>query len=159
MVEISEFSGRTLLGLSRPFLAASHPNSNAPEVIGPLWGEMSAIFFKLTLARSANPVGVGAMWPDVSGEAGSMIYFAGYEIDAVPEDSGSLEVLELEPGRYAFVEHVGPMSELPSAVRSFYSTALPQSGEQGRPGMDLEIYSYPDDPAEPARVVIAAPVV
>ena len=159
MLEVVELPRRTLLGLSRPFISATSPNSNAPQVIGPLWGEMSKVFFQLSLSREANPVGVGAMWRDQGFEEdGSMIYFAGYEVHEVPEDLGGLEVLALEPSNYAMVEHQGAMSELPATIKNFYSKLLPESNLERRVGMDLEIYHESEDPQLPPRVVIAAPI-
>ena len=158
MLETAVFPERTLLGLSRPFISATQPNSNASEVIGPLWGEMSKLFFSMKLDRDANPIGYGAMWNDVASEPGSMIYFAGYEIFEIPEDLGGLEVLTLRPTKYAFIEHNGPMSELPAKITSFYTDLLPASEVQRLDGIDLEIYHESENPELPPRVIIAAPV-
>lgn len=158
MVEISVLPARTVLGLKANFLAASHENSNAQEVIGPLWGEMSYQYFNLTLDRDAYPLGVGAMWDDGSGEPGAMVYFAGYEIKSIPEDLGGLEVLEIPEGKYAFVTHEGPLAELPKTVTAFYSSDLPNSGLVRRRGMDLEIYSEIGESGFPTKVIVAAPI-
>ena len=158
MVEVEQFPARVLLGLARPFIAGSHPGSNAPAVIGPLWGEMSKVFFGMALDRNANPLGVGAMWPDGSNEPGRMIYFAGYEVSALPEDLGKLEALELEALNYAFIQHLGPVEELPGVIANFYADLLPNSGLQRREGMDLELYAENEDPTQPTLVTIAAPV-
>lgn len=158
MIQTELFPQKTLLGLSRPFISAIQPNSNASEVIGPLWGEMSKLFFSMKLDRDANPVGYGAMWNDVESEPGSMIYFAGYEIFEIPEDLGGLEVLKLRPTKYAYIEHVGPMSELPAKITSFYTELLPASGITRIDGIDLEIYHESNDPELPPRVIVAAPV-
>ena len=159
MVDVAEFPKRTLLGLKRPFISATSPNSNAPQVIGPLWGEMSKKFFSMQLSRDDYPVGVGAMWRDEAFEQdGSMIYFAGYEVHEVPEDLGELELLVLEPTKYAFIEHNGPMSELPNVITNFYTKLLPESNLDRRVGMDLEIYHESEDPAVSPKVVIAAPL-
>ncbi len=159
MIQTELFPQKTLLGLSRPFISAIQPNSNASEVIGPLWGEMSKLFFTMKLDRDANPVGYGAMWNDVDREPGSMIYFAGYEIFHIPQDLGGLEVLNLRPTKYAFIEHNGPMSELPAIITSFYTDLLPTSGIERIDGIDLEIYHESDNPELPPRVIIAAPVI
>ena len=158
MIQTELFPQKTLLGLSRPFISAIQPNSNASEVIGPLWGEMSKLFFSMKLDRDANPVGYGAMWNDVESEPGPMIYFAGYEIFEIPEDLGGLEVLKLRPTKYAYIEHVGPMSELPAKITSFYTELLPASGIQRIDGIDLEIYHESNDPELPPKVIVAAPV-
>jgi predicted transcriptional regulator YdeE len=158
MIQTELFPQKTLLGLSRPFISAIQPNSNASEVIGPLWGEMSKLFFSIKLDRDANPVGYGAMWNDLKGEPGSMIYFAGYEIFEIPEDLGGLEVLKLRPTKYAYIEHTGPMSELPAKITSFYTELLLASGIQRIDGIDLEIYHESNDPELPPRVIVAAPV-
>lgn len=158
MIQVEKLPARTLLGLSRPFIAASHPDSNASSVVPPLWGEMSKLYFGMKLDRSANPLGVGAMWPDGSGEPGRMIYFAGYEVTSVPEDLGGLEVLEIEAANYAFVEHLGSMDVLPSVIADFYTNLLPNSGLQRREGMDLELYAENEDPTQPMLATIAAPV-
>ena len=158
MIQTELFPQKTLLGLSRPFISAIQPNSNASEVIGPLWGEMSKLFFSMKLDRDANPVGYGAMWNDVESEPGPMIYFAGYEIFEIPEDLGGLEVLKLRPTKYAYIEHVGPMSELPAKITSFYTELLPASDVQRIDGIDLEIYHESDNPELPPKVIVAAPV-
>ena len=159
MIETGIFPQRKLLGLSRPFISATQPNSNASDVIGPLWGEMSKLYFSLKLDRDANPVGVGAMWNAGDGQPGSMIYFAGYEVNELPEDAGGLVALVLETTKYAFIEHNGPMSELPAKITSFYKDLLPSSGIERVDGIDLEIYHESDNPEIPPRVVIAAPVI
>ena len=158
MIQTELFPQKTLLGLSRPFISAIQPNSNASEVIGPLWGEMSKLFFSMKLDRDANPVGYGAMWNDVESEPGPMIYFAGYEIFEIPEDLGGLEVLKLRPTKYAYIEYVGPMSELPAKITSFYTELLPASDVQRIDGIDLEIYHESDNPELPPKVIVAAPV-
>lgn len=158
MIEVSNLPARTLMGLSRPIISATHLHSNAPAVIGQLWGEMSKLFFSMKLDRSTNPIGVGAMWPDLKKGAGHMVYFAGYEVAALPEELGGLEALEVEESSYAFVQHFGPMNELPELIRDFYTNLLPNSGIQRRDGMDLEIYVENEDPTQPTLVTIAAPV-
>ena len=157
MLQTELFPQRTLIGLSRPFISATQENSNAATVIGPLWAEMSKLFFSMKLDRDANPVGYGAMWK-IEGEPGSMLYFAGYGINQIPEDLGGLEVLTLRPTKYAFIEHIGPMSELPAKIKSFYSDLLPSSGIQRVDGIDLEIYHENENPELPPRVIVAAPV-
>jgi len=158
MIEISQFPGRTLLGLSRPFTSATEPNSNATEVIGTLWQEMSKLFFSAELDRSANPIGVGVMRVDESSSQGAMIYFAGYEVNSVPEDLAGLEVLTLESAKYAFITYEGPMSELSAVIANFYSKLLPESGIPRRNGFDLEIYEETFDPDPKTVVTIAAPI-
>jgi predicted transcriptional regulator YdeE len=158
MIQVAQFPSRVILGLSRPFIAGTHPDTNAPEVIGPLWGEMSKLYFSMSLDRSSNPIGVGAMWPDLTKGPGHMVYFAGYEVASVPEYLGGLEALELEEANYAFVEHLGPMQDLPGVIANFYTNLLPNSGLQRRVGMDLELYAENEDPTQPTLVTIAAPV-
>lgn len=158
MIQVAQFPSRVILGLSRPFIAGTHPDTNAPEVIGPLWGEMSKLYFSMSLDRSSNPIGVGAMWPDLTKGPGHMVYFAGYEVDSAPQDLGGLEVLEIEAANYAFVEHLGPIDQLPSVISNFYTDLLPTSGIQRRVGMDLELYAENEDPTQPTLVTIAAPV-
>jgi predicted transcriptional regulator YdeE len=158
MIQTDVFPQRKLLGLSRPFISATQANSNASDVIGPLWGEMSKLYFGMKLDRDANPVGYGAMWASGDGQAGSMIYFAGYEVNEIPENLGGLEMLVLEPTKYAFIEHNGPMSELPAKITSFYKELLPASKIDRADGIDLEIYHESENPEVPPRVVIAAPV-
>jgi AraC family transcriptional regulator len=155
-IEIQTIPRRTLLGMKAPFIAARHEGANGPQVIGPLWDEMSKHYFGMQLNRAEWPLGIGVMWnADEDGSSGEMFYFAGYEVFDVPEDLGELEVLILEEEKYAYVTHIGPMSEMPQTVVSFYSDLLPNSQLQRRPGFDLEIY---EEVGPTAKVVIAAPV-
>lgn len=158
MIESAIFQQRIILGLKAKFIAASNENSNAQTVIGQLWGEMSWRFFQVKVARDDFPLGIGAMWEDESGQPGAMVYFAGYEVKEVPPDLGGLEILEIPEGRYAYVTHIGAVSELPATVTAFYSTQFPQSDFQRRAGMDLEIYSEVDESMTPTKVLVAVPV-
>jgi predicted transcriptional regulator YdeE len=158
MVETSIFPTRLLVGLSRPFIAAGHENSTTQSVIGPLWEEVSHWFFSLDVKRDDNPIGVGAMWPIDDGLAGEMVYFAGYEVRAFPDQLGALKKLEVQGGKYAHVTHVKPLNELPETVIEFYCHSLPASGQVRRRGMDLEIYQEADSSGKPRSVVVAAPI-
>jgi predicted transcriptional regulator YdeE len=71
---------------------------------------------------------------------------------------GGLELLVLEPSKYAFVEHNGPMSELPNVITNFYTKLLPESNLSRKAGIDLEIYYESEDSGLSPRVVIAAPL-
>ena len=156
MVETANFPKRTLLGLSVAFISIQQQNSNAAEKIGPLWGQMSSLFFNHPELGRENPIGVGAMWPIEGGAAGEMQYFAGYEVSEPPQDLGGLEVLEIPSGDYAFATHRGPLHDLATTVQDFYTNKLPSSKLERRPGMDLEIYIATGEASE---VVIAAPVI
>jgi predicted transcriptional regulator YdeE len=158
MIEVIDYPARTIAGLKRNFVAAGHPNSNAMQVIGPLWGEMSKQFFPLGLTDDEYPLGVGAMWPAESGEPGEMTYFAGYEVSNSHEDLGGLETLNIPAGRYAAVTHTGSLETLSQTVISFYSDLLPNSGLQRRVGMDLELYIETGAPDFSSTAVIAAPI-
>ena len=155
MIEVIEFGGLTLLGQSAQFISASHDGSDAPQVIGQLWQEMSKAFFALNLDRDADPLGIGAMWPAETGKPGEMIYFAGYQVHSKPDLMGGLEILDLPTGTYAQVLHEGPMSELPQTVTNFYGKLLPTSQLDRVAGLDLEIYY---EVGQVAKVGIAAPV-
>lgn len=156
MIEIQELPARTLIGMSRPFIPAVEPGSNAPSVIGPLWGEMSKVFFGLNATDNEYPIGVGAMWP--SERDGEMIYFAGYEVAEATEGLGGLEVLRITAGKYAAVTHTASMEALPQTVAKFYSEWLPDSGLQRRDGADLELYIETGAPDFSSTAIIAAPV-
>ncbi len=158
MIEIAEFPDRIVLGLSGEFIAASHENSNAPEVIGALWGDMSWRYFSMNLDRDAFPLGIGAMWFKDSNQAGEMIYFAGYEVKTPPTDLGELELLEIPGGKYAYYTHEGPLSNFSKSNNYFYSELFPNSGLTRRMGMALEIYSEVDESGSPTKTLIAVPV-
>ena len=159
MIKVEVLPSRTLVGLSRPFISAARENSNAQQVIGPLWAEMSKVFFGLKLDRADYPVGVGAMWPTSDFEStGSMVYFAGYEVNEAPKDLGGLEILNLDEATYAVAEHLGEMSQLPAFIVNFYTKLLPESGLERRDGIDLEIYVESADSSQPMKAAIAAPI-
>ena len=159
MIEVIEFPSRTIAGLKRNFIGAGHTNSNAMQVIGPLWGEMSKLFFSLGLTDDEYPLGVGAMWPAESGEPGEMTYFAGYEVLAADKDLGDLEALTVPAGNYASMTHPGSMENFSETVVSFYTDLLPNSGHQRRAGMDLELYIETGAPDFSSKAIIAAPII
>ena len=156
MIEIVEYPARTLLGFARPFIPALEPGSNGPQVIGPLWADMSKVFFGINATDNEYPIGVGAMWPSERG--GEMIYFAGYEVAEATEGLGGLEVLRIPAGKYAAVTHTASMESLPQTVAKFYSELLPASGLQRRDGVDLELYIETGAPDFSSTAIIAAPV-
>lgn len=158
MISTEVFPKRILLGLSANFISIQHENSNAFEVIGPLWGRASQLFFSANLPDAANALGIGAMWNTNSGIPGEMTYFAGYEVESIPDEIGDLEVLELESGNYAFVTHDGPLASLGATVSEFYARELPESVIARRDGVDLEIYYSVGDEQTNSRVVVAAPI-
>ena len=159
MIEVTEFPQRRIVGLKRNFIGVGHPNSNAMQVIGPLWGEMSKQFFSLGLTDDEYPLGVGAMWPAESGEPGEMTYFAGYEVTDAHKDLGGLEALTVPAGNYASMTHPGSMENFSETVVSFYTDLLPNSGHQRRAGMDLELYIETGAPDFSSKAIIAAPVI
>jgi predicted transcriptional regulator YdeE len=159
MIEVTNYPARTIVGLKRNFIGAGNPNSNAMQVIGPLWGEMSKIFFSLGLTDNDYPLGVGAMWPAESGEPGEMTYFAGYEVIEADKDLGGLDLLHIPAGKYASVTHTDSMETLSQTVISFYSDLLPKSGHERRAGMDLELYIETGAPDFSSKAVIAAPII
>jgi predicted transcriptional regulator YdeE len=158
MIKVEEFAGRIVLGLRADFISIHHENSNAHEVIGPLWGQMSQRFFALELPGAEKAIGVGAMWNTDSGVPGEMTYFAGYEVESVPDELGGLEVLRIPTGRFAYVTHRGPLQALGETVSEFYTKSLPESGIARREGMDLEIYQEIDHENSTSTVIVAAPV-
>ena len=158
MVNIEVIPSMTLLGLARPFVPALEPGANGPQVISQLWAEVSQVFFGLASTRDDYPVGVGAMWLADPQVTSSMIYFAGYKVQEVPADFGSLQVLEIAEGEYATVKHSDGMESLPQTIREFYSEALPKSAQQRRDGYDLELYYQTGAPDFSSSVIIAAPV-
>ncbi len=158
MIEIVEFPERIIMGMARPFIPALAAGANAPEVIAPLWAEMSKLFFSAPFPKDYYPVGVGAMWPSESSLPNEMNYFAGYEVAEVPMDLGGLDVLRIPAGKYAAVTHSESMQSIPQTVAAFYSDLLPNSGLQRRHGMDLEIYIETGAPDFSSKAVIAAPI-
>ena len=159
MIEVIEFPSRTIVGLKRNFIGAGHPTSNAMQVVGPLWGEMSKLFFGLGLTDDEYPLGVGAMWPAESGGPGEMTYFAGYEVAAADKDLGGLEELTVPAGNYASITHPGSMENFSETVVSFYTDLLPNSGHKRRAGMDLELYIETGAPEFSSKAIIAAPII
>ena len=159
MIEVIDFPARKIIGLKRNFIGAGHPNSNAMQVIGPLWGEMSKQFFALGLTDDEYPLGVGTMWPAEAGEPGEMTYFAGYEVSEVGLNLGSLEAFEVPAGKYASVTHSGSMEAFSQTVIEFYSELLPNSGHRRRAGMDLELYIETGAPDFASKAIIAAPII
>ena len=157
-LETIELPEIAVVGLKGTFISASHEGSNAPQVIGPLWAEMSQVFFQLDLAGLELRKGIGAMWPTESGKPGEMHYFAGYELSGIPEDVKTLEVLTIPAAKYAAVVHRGSLDGLPATTVDFYTNILPASGIERSAGFDLEIYGDNDENGMPTTVTICAPI-
>ena len=147
-----------VVGLKGTFISAAYEGSNAGEVIGPLWADMSQVFFQLHLAGLEIVRGIGAMWPTNSDNPGEMHYFAGYELSGIPEDIKTLEILSIPAAKYAFVVHRGSLDGLPATTMDFYRNQLPASKLERDAGYDIEIYGDNDEFGMPTTVTVCSPI-
>lgn len=117
-----------LIGMHATFISGLAPDTNAPQVIGPLWERFNA-------RRGSLP----ARHPEVSygylcyGEAPNperedeFNYLAGIEVDPEAPVPEGMEAVAIPEGLYAVFEHVGPIWTFQETLRQIYSAWLPAS--------------------------------
>lgn len=158
-IKITEQPARTLIGKSADFYGAMSPKFNGQEVLGPIWGFVHAKRQELGLPADSTMIGATRPASSPEAENGLLNQFVGIEVAVLPADLMGLEVLEMDGGTYASVEHVGSMDGLVESVRKFYDELLPLAGCTQRSGLHLEIYDSRFDMSDPNSIMtIAAPV-
>ncbi len=130
-----------VMGLQAAFIAGRSPDSNAGEIVGPLWSRFHA---RQSEVEAVEP-GVYVGWsflgpPDQRAREDEVEYVAGVQVTPGCDVPDGMVAIETAAGLYAVFEHRGAMSEFAGLVRSIYGEWLPTSGCRGNGLGDLERY-------------------
>ncbi len=141
-IRIEEKAAVHLIGCQTRFISGLSPDTNAPGVIGPLWGTLHG---RLPEIEQTHPTTLyGYCFPLHSKEPRThedeLFYLAGAAApEGAPVAEGLCE-LHTEAGLYAVFEHHGPIERFLVTVRAIYEDWLPTSGYVGNGAGDVEVY-------------------
>ena len=130
-----------LIGMPGRFIVGTSPETNAGEVIGPLWGQLNARMAEIERADESACYGYSC-WGDPAERSrpDEVEYLAGAPATAdAPVPEGMLAV-ETAGGLYAVFEHRGPIWNLGATILAIYNEWLPQSEYEGNGKGDVELY-------------------
>jgi AraC family transcriptional regulator len=137
-----EIAAKTVAGLGVNFIPIMSEQSNAAEVIGPLWESFMNRIGDVPGAVHGTTYGVMTTIADKN----SMIhqhelrYIAGVEVaPGLPVPDG-MERVDITAGRYAVFTHKGLIAGLPETARFIYSHWIPRSGKKVRKAPHFELY-------------------
>jgi predicted transcriptional regulator YdeE len=153
IVEVT-LAPRRLVGVSCEFVASMDANSDASEVIPPIWAILDELVHKNDLDHSWS---LAVMTP--SETPGKMTYTASVPAEeAIETPEGMVEVL-FGGGTFVGCEHVGSLDTFGATTAWFYSEFLPGSTFQMIDGPHLEIYDERFDIGSPSSIVtICVPI-
>ena len=155
---VQELPQLQLIGVAADFVSSLHQDSNAQDVIPPLWNRFFGQLAELENIEATWMVGAMGYASKPTGQPGEMSYFAGARVEQIPDDIGPLKTLTVPAGRYAICEHVGPIDTLVATTEWFYKRWLPESGLTWRDSFDLEIYDERFNGAEDSVLLICCPI-
>ena len=130
-----------LLGVQATYISGLSPDTNAPETIGPLWGQLHERLGEITPAEP----GVFYGWtffrpPEQRARPDELEYVAGVEVAAEHTIPEGFAAVEAAGGLYAVFEHHGVMWTFHETVHRIYREWLPNSAYEGNGKGDLEHY-------------------
>lgn len=138
---VEEKSPLRLVGLQAAFISGLSPDTNAAEVIGPLWGTLHSRIAEIQ--RSDPTICYGYCCFGVPSEPrhpDEILYLAGVPVAAGAPVPAGLESIETAAGLYAVFEHRGPIWTLGTTLKAIYGDWLPTSGYRGSGKGDVEVY-------------------
>ncbi|MDJ0522983.1 MAG: GyrI-like domain-containing protein, partial [Planctomycetota bacterium] len=130
-----------LIGLHARFIGGTSPDSNAGEVVGPLWGQFSARLQEIQ--RTDESVCYGySCWGDPAERSrpDEVEYLAGAPAAADAPVPEGMVAVETAGGLYAVFEHHGPITTFHETLQAIYGEWLPSSEYEGSGLGDVEVY-------------------
>lgn len=130
-----------LAGVRARFVSALAADSDAPDVIGPLWGRLHEQLEGVTPVEPGVFYGWTTLAPEASrSRPDELEYVAGVEVAPDAQAPEGMVAVETAAGLYAVFEHRGPIWTFHDAVRWIYEEWLPASPYEGNGIGDLERY-------------------
>jgi AraC family transcriptional regulator len=140
-IRIEEKPPIHLIGLRATFVSGLAENTDAGEVIGPLWERLDA---RLPEIQRSEPKALYGycfhLPPEAVTRENELGYFAGAPVAADAPVPNGLESFDTAAGLYAVFEHHGPITRILETLRPIYADWLPQSGFIGSGAGDVEVY-------------------
>ena len=135
---------RRFVGLQTPFIHGRSPETNAPQLIGPLWSRFLQRCGEIA-GRVDEGVLYGIIWglpEDQRSHKHELWYMAGAEGRTEGDVVGpeGMAVREVAACTLAVVEHRGPIEEVRRTLDLVYADWLPASKYEHAEIVDLERY-------------------
>ncbi len=155
-----EHPARRFVGLATPFIHGRSPETNAPQIIGPLWEKYGQFIEILdALPDRVDPAACyGVIWGEPEAQRShkhELMYMAGVEVNAdrpigdLPE---GLTSRDLPACTLAVFEHHGPITEIRRTLDAIYDGWLHEDKYEHAEVVDLERYDERFDPCGDASV-------
>ena len=130
-----------LIGLQAKFISGLSPDTNAPDVIGPLWGGLNARMAEIQRSDEKTCYGFCCAGdPAERTRPDELLYLAGAPVAADAPVPEGLVAAETAGGQYAVFEHRGPIWNLGATIKAIYEEWLPTSGYRCSDRGDIELY-------------------
>lgn len=130
-----------LIGMHGRFIVGTAPDSNAGEVVGPLWGRLIPRLSEIQ--RSDETLCYGySYWgdPESRSRPDEVECVIGTPVAADAPVPEGMVAVETAGGLYAIFEHHGPIWTFPETLMKVYKEWLPKSAYEGSGIGDVEQY-------------------
>lgn len=135
-VRIEEKQPIRVIGLRARFRNGRLPDSNAGEIVGPLWGQLHGRLGEIDASDSS--VLYGYTW--LADDPDECEYIAGAPTKADASVPEGMEAIETAGALYAVFEHKGSMMGFGGTLQAIYADWLPGSDYVGNGLGDVEVY-------------------
>ena len=136
-----EKSEMRVVGLHTKFISGLAIDTNAPNLIGPLWGQLHQRIGEIEAADPGVFYGVVSFPPkEERSHSDELDYVAGIEVAPGYEPPEGMVALTVPAGLRAVFEHRGVMWDFEKTLRAIYREWYPQSGYEHTGVADIERY-------------------
>jgi len=137
-----DIPAKTILGIGANYVPILSEQSNAAEVIGPLWDRFNARRNEITFADPGVTYGVSTAIEDKNSmtHQAELRYIAGAEVSPLRGIPEGFEIVQIPAGLYAVFTHKGLIRDLGPSIKFAYSHWIPRSGRKIRNAPHFELY-------------------
>ncbi len=130
-----------LIGLHSRYIRGTAPDTNAGEVVGPLWGQLNERMAEIERSDHKTCYGY-SYWGDEAARSrpDEVECIVGAPATADAPVPNGMVAIETAGGLYAVFEHRGPIWNLGKTILAVYEDWLPKSDYEGSGLGDVELY-------------------
>jgi AraC family transcriptional regulator len=139
--QIVDKAAWTIVGLETPFIHGLSPETNAPQVIGPLWEAFCHRSAEVSGRLGKEMYGIIYGRPEQErGHRDELQYIAGVAVGPTHTVPPGMSRREIAAGTFAVFVHRGPIHKISATCREIYRVWLPQSAWKHAEIADVELY-------------------
>jgi len=130
-----------IIGMAGTFVSGLSPDTDAGDVIGPLWGTFIPRIGEIERLDETVCYGYSYCLPEAERDRPDRIgYVAGTPVAEGASVPAGMVATEMAGGLYAVFEHHGPIWTFDRTLRAIYHDWLPTSDYVGNGVGDVELY-------------------